>query len=253
VLSCLRDAASAVVATLLAPECAACASRLETPLDGPVCAGCWSAVRTAPPPLCRTCACPLPSWRQVSLACGQCPLCRRHPPAIDCAAAGGEYEGALRAIVHAFKYDARRTLAVRLGRLMCAAGADVLQGADMAVPVPLHPWREFRRGFNQAADLARQLDLPVARALRRTRRTAPQAGLTASARRRNVSHAFRLARHWGPVGRRVSALDGRVVVLVDDVRTTGATLDACARVLKSAGARDVRALTAARAPTRAVR
>jgi ComF family protein len=112
------------------------------------------------------------------------------------------------------------------------------------VPVPLHPWRRLRRGFNQAADLAAQLDVPVVHALRRVRWTAPQAGLTAAARRRNVRTAFALAAPWL---RPAAPLEQRVVLLVDDVRTTGATLDACARVLRAAGAREVRALTAARA------
>jgi ComF family protein len=127
---------------------------------------------------------------------------------------------------------------------MREAGTDVLQGADVAVPVPLHPWRRFQRGFNQAHDLARGLGLPIAPALWRVRATSSQSGLTAAARRRNVRHAFRLS----PLMRREAvrrAINDRVVLLVDDVRTTGATLNACAVVLKEAGAREVRALTAA--------
>ena len=129
---------------------------------------------------------------------------------------------------------------------MCQAGSDVLAGAQCAVPVPLHPWRRLRRGFNQATDLASTTGLPVVRALWRIRSTHSQTGLTAAARRRNVRDAFRLSPLLTP-----SAVDlhvaGNIVVLVDDVRTTGATLDACARVLKQAGAREVRALTVARA------
>jgi ComF family protein len=112
------------------------------------------------------------------------------------------------------------------------------------VPVPLHPWRRLRRGFNQADELARRLEVPTLRALRRTRATAPQTGLSAGARRRNVRQAFAisplLSHAW-----RGTLLEGRIVVLVDDVRTTGATLDACAATLKAAGAREVRALTVA--------
>jgi ComF family protein len=114
------------------------------------------------------------------------------------------------------------------------------------VPVPLHPWRRLHRGFNQAADLAAALPVPVVHALWRWRLTSPQTGLAAAARRRNVRGAFRLS----PVLRRgviQSMIAGRIVVIVDDVRTTGATLDACAHVLRDAGAKEVRALTVARA------
>jgi len=165
---------------------------------------------------------------------------------MDGGCAAGEYDGPLREIIHAFKYEGRRSLAARLGRMMRCAGADLLADAQCAVPVPLHPWRRLRRGFNQAADLASAIELPVVHALWRSRATMPQTGLSAAARRRNVRNAFRLS---PLLSRRTlrSALDGRIVVLVDDVRTTGATLDACARVLKETGAREVRALTAARA------
>jgi ComF family protein len=149
-------------------------------------------------------------------------------------------------VIHAFKYEGRRTLARPLARLMRDAGSDVLTGADCIVPVPLHPWREFRRGFNQATDLARRLDTRVLQAIWRRRATVSQTGLTAVGRRRNVRDAFRLS----PLLTQ-RALDthmrDRVIVLIDDVRTTGATLEACAAVLKEAGASEVRALTAAHA------
>jgi ComF family protein len=156
-----------------------------------------------------------------------------------------DYEGPLRSILQAFKYDGRRSLAVPLGRLLREAGSSVLDGADAVVPVPLHPWKRLRRGFNQSADLARTLGPPVRRVLRRTRPTRAQAGLTPAARRTNVAGAFALA-HW-PWRSRRSGVTDQILVLVDDVVTTGATLDACARVLKAAGAREVRTLTLARA------
>jgi ComF family protein len=127
------------------------------------------------------------------------------------------------------------------------AGRDLIAGADCAVPVPLHPWRHFRRGFNQAALLARQLDLPVIPALWRTRRTMPQSGLGRATRSRNVGGAFRMSPLLSR-RRRLRFIDGRIVVLVDDVMTTGATLEACAAVLIAAGARELRALTAAAVP-----
>src|SRR5204862_6556651 len=118
-------------------------------------------------------------------------------------------------------------------------GADLLDGAGCAVPVPLHASRRRSRGFNQAFDLARHLGLPVSKALRRVRATTAQTGLPAAQRHRNVRHAFAPTRH-------ARVLAGAIVVLVDDVSTTGATLEACARALKEAGVREVRALTAAR-------
>ena len=151
----------------------------------------------------------------------------------------GSYDDALRAIVHAFKYDGRRSLAARLGALMRARGADVLLGAHAAVPVPLHPSRRRERGFDQASDLARHVGLPVVHALRRVRATAVQASLPAARRHGNVRGAFAARSAAAPLG-------GRIVVLIDDVSTTGATLEACARALGDAGIREVRALTAAR-------
>ena len=106
-------------------------------------------------------------------------------------------------------------------------------------------WKRIQRGFNQSADLAEALGLPVRAVLRRTRPTRTQTGLTQGQRRRNVAGAFAL-RVW-PWRPPRTALAGRTLVLVDDVMTTGATLDACARVLKRAGAREVRTLTLARA------
>ncbi len=160
------------------------------------------------------------------------------------ARAAGPYDGTLRLIIHAFKYDRRRSLAVPLGALVARACAPLLAGVDVCVPVPLHWRRRYQRGFNQARDLAATLGPPVIDALRRVRHTHAQASLHAAARRSNVAAAFGTTRHTPEVA-------GRVVVLVDDVDTTGATLEACARVLREAGAREVRAVTIARAEARA--
>ena len=162
----------------------------------------------------------------------------------------GPYEGALRRLVHVLKYEQRHSLAPPLGRLMRESASEVLAAADCAVAVPLHARRQRERGFNQAAELAAQLGLPVVDALRRTRATAPQTELPAGQRRRNVRGAFAPARRIGfrPEGADVG---GASVLLVDDVTTTGATLEACARVLRRAGAREVRALTLARVVRRA--
>lgn len=149
----------------------------------------------------------------------------------------GLYEGALRDILHAFKYDKRRSVASRLARLMSERGRAVLAGADFVVPVPLHPRRQRERGFNQSEDLARGLPLPLLTALTRVKATRPQVDLPAAARRDNVRDAFVLA---------VAPPRGATIVLVDDVTTTGATLEACARALRRARVGEIRALTAAR-------
>jgi len=144
--------------------------------------------------------------------------------------------------VHAFKYSGCRRLAYGLGARMRRSGAEILEAADIVVPVPLHRRRRRSRGFNQAADLARQLGLPVVPALRRTRATPSQTDLPAARRHANVRNAFTLSRRCDVRGLRV--------VVVDDVSTTGATIEACARVLKEAGAEEVSALTAARVVSR---
>jgi len=239
-------ALDALLTVGLAPRCAACHAVLDHPLHGSVCETCWHGVRRVLPPSCRRCGQPLPSWRTISLAVERCAACRRRPPAFDAGAVACDYQGELRAIIHAFKYDGRRSLARPLGALLRDAGAGVLDGADAVVPVPLHPWRRLRRGFNQSSDLARTLGVPVRHLLWRPHLTRPQAGLSPGFRRRNVQRAFATA-PWLSGATRRTRITGRVIVLVDDIMTTGATLDACARVLKAAGAREVRALTLARA------
>ena len=233
-----RALTNTVLSSLFEPPCAACSAALVRPLDGAVCDLCWSAVRVAPS-------------RQERF---------NDERAVAWAAAIGEYEGSLRDIIHALKYEGRRSIAPPLGALMRSAGADLLRGADVVVPVPLHPRRERSRGFNQADDLARALGLPVRPLLRRIRYTTSQIELPKDERQRNVHDAFALRasggsnhlRHslrWSAVASAEAEdppLHAAVLVLVDDVSTTGATLDACASVLKAAGAKEVRALTAAR-------
>ena len=147
----------------------------------------------------------------------------------------------MKEIIHALKYERRRSISPRLGELMRLTGARILKDADVVVPVPLHPRREYQRGFNQADDLARQLGLSVAPLLKRIVFTQSQIELPKEERHRNVKDAFALA----PDPRSLVPVP-RIVVLVDDVSTTGATLEACATVLKRSGVQEVRAITAAR-------
>jgi ComF family protein len=242
-----RAATDAALSILLAPACAACQRLLDLPSRGCVCESCWSSVSLITPPVCDSCGDPLPARIEL------CKRCRRMPRAIDRGRAAGHYEDSLRAIVHAFKYDARRSLAKPLAALMRRQAGDLLDDVDWAIPVPLHWRRERERGFNQAADLARALiasGRAIARsprllhALRRVRHTTVQAELPAARRHRNVRDAFELS------GRFRDELDGSCVLIVDDVSTTGATMEACARVLRKAGVREIRAITAARVVTR---
>ena len=234
--------ANALVSVLLAPQCAACKAILDTPLAGCVCVNCWDAVRPITPPVCDGCGDPLPAP-----AAQLCLRCSTHTRVIDRARAVGEYEGTLRELIHAFKYDRRRSLAAGLAGLMRQRGQALLERADCAVPVPLHRRRERARGFNQARALSQHLGVPVLEALVRARHTLPQVALAADRRHANVRGAFTLRTRW--FGKPV-VVAGLNVVLVDDVSTTGATLDACAVVLRDAGVREVCALTAARVVTR---
>jgi len=238
----VRGVADALLSVLLAPACAACEVPLDAPTRGPVCFDCWSRIVPFTPPLCGHCGDPLPSWRVISLDANICARCRRAASALLRARAIGAYEGSLRSIVHALKYDSRRSLAAPLSARMRRECADALDGADVLVPVPLHGRRQRARGFNQAEELAQGLGFPVRLALTRTRSTPSQTDLPAARRHANVRDAFRL--------RRRADVRGLCVVLVDDVCTTGATLEACARVLRDAGASEVRAVTAARVVSR---
>lgn len=231
----MREWTDALIAVLLAPICAACQRPLVSPTRGCVCADCWSGIERIQAPFCDRCGEPMAGG-----VGGHHPHVHHAGSAVDRTRALGLHAGSLRAVIHALKYDARRSVARRLGLMMRVAGVEVLAGAAAVVPVPLHRMRQWSRGFNQADDLARALDLPVCHALCRTRRTAVQANLGADERQTNVEGAF------APT-RRARALRGASVVLVDDVRTTGATLEACALTLKRAGVGEVRALTAATA------
>ncbi|MGA2214454.1 MAG: ComF family protein [Bryobacteraceae bacterium] len=176
---------------------------------------------------------------------GRCALCRRGVRGFDAAYSFGFYEAELRQMIHLFKYGRVRTLAGPLGKLLARA-LPREQAVDVIIPMPLHWRKRWQRGFNQSELLAREIGrrthTPVENALRRVRNTAAQAGLTSAKRRLNVSGAFQASKP--------AAIDGRRVLLIDDVMTTGATAASCARALQRAGARQVTLLTLARADRR---
>ncbi|HSP68648.1 MAG TPA: ComF family protein [Bryobacteraceae bacterium] len=192
-------------------------------------------------------ACRMPFLNRFPLdESGRCMLCRLGLRGFDAVYSYGSYEGTLRQLIHVFKYGGVRPLAGTFGRLMAQA-LPREAGFDLIVPMPLHWFKQWQRGFNQAellaAEIGRKWNTPVKSIVRRRRVTAPQAGLTNAKRRANVQGAFRIAG-----GRRV---DGLRILLVDDVVTTGATASACARVLKRAGAAHVSLLALARTDRRA--
>jgi ComF family protein len=176
---------------------------------------------------------------------GRCALCRLGLQSFDAVYSYGSYEGSLRELIHLFKYGGVRPLAGSFGGLMLQA-LPRETAFDVIVPMPLHWIKQWRRGFNQSADLAREIgrkwNVPVRSLIRRKKATRPQAGLTNAKRRANMQGAFTITRG--------KPLAGLRVLLVDDVVTTGATASACARVLKRAGAAHVALLALARTDRR---
>jgi len=227
-----------ILAVVFPARCPACQTPLAAPTSGPLCRACWEGVPRHRQPVC---ACGVPV--AVASPCGRC---RRGLTPITLGASLGPYEGTLRLLLHELKYRGRRRVAPRLAEalLQTPEAGRVLGGSHVLLPVPLHPKKRRVRGFNQSELLAREIasrtGLPLAAsALKRLRNTRSQTGLSAAARRVNMRGAFAI--------RKKTAVAGRVVVLVDDVVTTGATTLACARVLRAAAASEVRLLSAARA------
>jgi ComF family protein len=212
-----------------------CLSCREPVRDGGLCAPCWSKLTQIAPPYCERLGIPFaydPGPGVLSMQA------IADPPAYHRARAAVRYDDVARALVHALKYGDRIDLAPVMGRWMARAGRELLDGADAMIPVPLHWRRLWARRFNQSALLSqaisRETGVPVTDAvLKRVKSTAQQVGLSQSERAQNVQGAFRV-----PPDRKAD-VTGRKLVLVDDVLTSGATSDACARALLRAGAQSV--------------
>ena len=225
---------------VLPPLCLSCGRGGDA--HGTLCGACWGQVDFIERPWCAVTGLPF-AYEAGEGAVSAVALA--HPPPYTRARAVLRYSDASARLVHRFKYSDRMEAAPAFARWLLRAGADLLDGADMVVPVPLHRRRLFSRRFNQSAELSRAVARLSGLAyepelLVRTRATRPQVGLTGDQRRRNVARAF--AVREGAEAR----LRDRKIVLVDDVMTTGATAEACSRALLKAGAAEVSVLCLAR-------
>lgn len=235
----LRNFARAALDVALPPLCPVCR---EPVVGHALCAACWAKLHFIAPPYCERLGIPFAYDPGQALLSMQAIA---ELPAYSRARATVRYDGAARPLVHAFKYGDRSDLAPLLGGWMAVAGRELLAQADGIVPVPLHWRRLWARRFNQSATLAqvigRESGVPVIHdALRRVKPTVQQVGLTRAQRAENIQGAFRVSAE----GR--AGIAGRRLVLVDDVLTTGATVDGCTRALLRAGAANVDVLTFAR-------
>jgi ComF family protein len=219
-----------------------CPSCREPVDDSGLCPSCWSKLSFIARPYCERLGIPFaydPGPGILSMEA------IADPPAYNRARAAVRFEDISRALVHSFKYGDRLDLAPMMGRWMSRAGRELLVEADALVPVPLHWRRQWARRFNQSAMLADAISaesgVPIAAgALKRVKATAQQVGLTRLERASNVQGAFKVPEESK------AAVVGRRLVLVDDVLTSGATVDGCARVLNRAGAANVDVLIFAR-------
>ncbi len=237
---------------LLPPQCIKCGALVAE--HGGLCGDCWPAVTFLGDPQCQQCGLPFEhefgAAESDGLRCGEC---LRRPPAYRRARAVVAYDDASRDFLLAFKHGDRTDMAPAFGAWLARAGGELAAEADLVVPVPLHWTRLWRRRFNQSALLAQSLVKTLDRTggddhipacavdlLVRRKRTPSQGGLNRSARRRNVQGAFKVR------PRDKKRLAGQRVLLIDDVLTTGATVEASAKVLVRSGAVAVDVLTLAR-------
>jgi len=235
----LRRLTRAVVDGVLPPRCLACGATVGEP--DALCPKCWAAMTFFAPPWCSCCGLPFPYPMGEGAICG---ACASRPSSWNKARSVFRYDRHSRRLVLMLKHGDQTHLSGAFGHWMNRAGAEVLVEADLLVPVPLHWTRLFGRRFNQAALLAQAVHAaggpPVgADWLVRRRRTPSQGLMSPASRARNVRGAFAL--------RRGRSVEGKRVVLIDDVLTTGATAEECARTLRREGAASVDVLVLARA------
>lgn len=231
----LKENARQAVDFILPPTCGLCREVVAQP--GALCPSCWRSVSFIAAPWCGCCGVPFGTAIEEGTLCAPC---LSAPPPYGKARAAMAYDETSRKLVSRFKYSDQTNLLPTLVPWLVRAAQELLP-VDVIVPVPLHRWRLLRRKYNQAALLALavgdELGLPVDLfTLQRRRHTKPQVGMKREARLKNVRDAFVVTGN----------VTGKTVLLVDDVLTTGATLEACSEALLNAGAAEVRVLTLAR-------
>jgi len=232
---------------VLPPRCPVTGEEVSEP--GTLSPRAWRDVSFITRPFCPSCSLPY-EYTQASYSHPEsdllCASCLAQPPSFDSARSSMRYDDASRDMILAYKHADRTEIAISFAPLMITAGADFWKNKPGLIPVPLHPFRLLKRRYNQAALLAqliaKHLSLTyLPDTLLRVRHTPPQGHLSPQDRNANVKRAFRL----NP--RVADHVKGADLVVIDDVYTTGATVNACARVLKEAGAKTVNILTIARA------
>ncbi len=236
----LRSAFRGAADLALPPNCLACARRVA--VEGALCSMCWGSLRLIEKPYCPQLGIPFSYDLGANVLSAEAIA---DPPPFERCRAVAAFDDVSRRLVHGLKYRDRLELARWMARWMARAGGDLVADAHTIVPVPLHRWRLWHRRFNQSATLAsviaREAGKPLSvTALKRVKATRQQVGLSASERDDNVRGAFRVAKADR------SAIEGRRVLLIDDVYTTGSTVKAATRALLRSGADAVDVLVFAR-------
>jgi ComF family protein len=234
------DIAFSMRDALFPPTCLVC--HVVTSRTGTLCPSCWNKVKFIERPFCEVMGTPFAFDQADGMLSGDAIA---NPPPFRRARTVASYGDVSKKLVQLLKYNDRTDLAPWMAEWMARAGAELLQDCDLIIPVPLHSWRYFSRRYNQSAELARALSQKTKKlydpaALLRIRRTTQQVGLGARQREDNVRGAFQVPEQ------KLIAVAGKTILLVDDVYTTGATINAATKALKKAGAKAVDVITFAR-------
>lgn len=231
-----------IIDFIFPPKCAICGKYFRAEKEVVICPNCISQIKYIESPQCSRCGKPFYSEAAADYHCGDCLTKRRY---FNRARAMGCYDGTLRKAIHLFKYKLKNNLAFSLASLMADRMQSYFVGVayHLIIPVPLHPGRLRERGFNQSLSLAKflstQYKIPLDRySLTRGKITKPQVGLSERNRKDNVRGAFLLSER--------SKVVDKNILLLDDVYTSGNTVDECSKVLIKAGAHKVDVLTLAR-------